>query len=171
VRRDGLNYVIVNATAARDSSNRAAVDQDFSYPNRELLHEWTHVVLADSFPALPLWVNEGHRRVTSARCTPTGATVEVGRAPVYRRIRRRRGRPMPIETMLAVRNVPARSSRGRAVFRLLLPVVAIVHYCLARQRRIARKEFGLVPRQLASGWRQDAAWNDAFTATPSESLG
>ena len=157
------NLVLVNATPPRNVEDTRA-SRGFVYPNRELFHEWTHAVLKESFPNLPLWLHEGIAEYFSTMYID-GKYAEVGRAPDGRAGYVLAGEPMPMTLLFQVRNAGRDLRDDRALQHFYAQSWAIVHYCL-RGSESRKKEFGFFLGALRERVPQEQAWKNSFTASP-----
>lgn len=141
------NHVVINADPRRDAT-------------RLIFHEYLHEVLANSYPNLPLWLNEGLAEYYSTFETTGGGEAKIG-LPIYLHVAWLLDNALiPLPQLLEIDTSSQVYNEGdrRGVF--YAESWALVHYLLSKPER--RQKTAEYLRDLASGDRRADAFQRAF---------
>lgn len=137
---------------------------DAAYPT--ILHEYTHALLAETFPDLPLWLHEGIAEVYASYTERAdGRSALIGAAPPHHLRELQTGTPMAIEDLLAADQRSSFYNEGDRRGMFYAKAWALSHYLLLGNptRRAQVPEY---LRLIATGASVDAALRAAFACEP-----
>jgi tetratricopeptide (TPR) repeat protein len=149
---DDVNYIVVDLGSFADSSAL-------------VFHEYTHLLVRNATPLVPVWLNEGLAEFYSTFRLAGPMKAEIGR-PVERHVVLLRQRTIPIQELVAVTSSSAlyNESERRSIF--YAEAWALTHYLLT-ERENGAASINKYMALVASGTGAEQAFAQAFSTTPS----
>lgn len=129
---------------------------------RNLFHEYTHLVIRNTSPGIPLWLNEGLAEYySSLEIEDNGQSVAIGR-PIDSHLRTLQREPwIPLADLLATSQSSPQYNESARRGMLYAESWGLVHMMLQGTPDRSARLAGYVDRVL-SGIPQDEAWGQAF---------
>ncbi len=147
-----VNYIALDLAAFEESS-------------QVVFHEYTHLLLRNATPSIPVWLNEGLAEYYSTYAlAASGRRADIGR-PVPRHVALLRERVIPIAQLIAVDQSSELYNEGERRSIFYAESWALTHYLMIEMPD-GPQSINTYVAAVAGGQHHDEAFTDAFGMSP-----